>query len=87
MFSTLSKREISILAELNLSSTNAFNLVRAQILLFGQGLSYKTLALYHTILNLMTLQKKNMETLWEMKKMLVTCIFFNPPQAAIFREM
>ena len=38
MFSTLSKREISILANSDLSFTNTFNLVRPQILSFGKEL-------------------------------------------------
>ena len=38
MFSTLSKREIGILATLNLSSANAFNLVRAIFFSFGKDL-------------------------------------------------
>ena len=37
MFSPLSKREISILATLNLSSASAFSLVGGEILLFGKG--------------------------------------------------
>ena len=37
MFSPLSKREISILATLNLSSASAFSLVAGEILLFGKG--------------------------------------------------
>ena len=39
MFSTLSKREIVILATFNLSSTNAFNLDWSKILSFGKGLN------------------------------------------------
>ena len=39
MFSTLPKTGIIILATLNLSSANAFNLVKAKILLFGKGLT------------------------------------------------
>ena len=35
MFFSQSKTEIKILAELKLSSANAFNLVKAKILLFG----------------------------------------------------
>ena len=38
MFSTLLKREIIILSTLNLSSVNAFNLAKPQILLFGKEL-------------------------------------------------
>ena len=39
MFSTLLKKEIVILAMLNLSSANAFNLVTSEILSFGKGLT------------------------------------------------
>ena len=38
MFSTLLKREISILASLNLSSANTFNLDQSKNLLFGKEL-------------------------------------------------
>ena len=38
MFSTLSKKEIIIQAALNLSSANAFHLVKAKILSFGKAL-------------------------------------------------
>ena len=38
MFSTLSKREIVILAPFEMSSANAFNLVRSKNLLFGKEL-------------------------------------------------
>ena len=38
VFSTLSYREIAILATFNLSSANAFNLVMSKILLFGKEL-------------------------------------------------
>ena len=37
MFSSLSNTEIIILATMNLSSANAFNLDYAKILLFGKG--------------------------------------------------
>ena len=37
VFSTLSKREITILTMFNLSSANAFNLVTSKFLLFGKG--------------------------------------------------
>ena len=39
MFSTLSKREIVILATFNWSSANAFNLVTSEYLLFGKELN------------------------------------------------
>ena len=39
MFSTLSKKEINILAKVNLLSANAFQFGLGQILLFGKGLS------------------------------------------------
>ena len=38
VFSTLSKREIIILANYNLSSANAFNLVKSKTLSFGNGI-------------------------------------------------
>ena len=38
VFSTLSKREIVIIATSNFSSANAFNLVTSKILLFGKEL-------------------------------------------------
>ena len=37
VFSTLSKREIVILAKFNLSSANAFNLALSKLLSFGNG--------------------------------------------------
>ena len=40
MFSALSKAKIIILATFNLSSANAFNLVKAKILLFVKGLTF-----------------------------------------------
>ena len=40
IFSNLSKREICILATLNFSSANAFNLVRALVLSFGKELTH-----------------------------------------------
>ena len=39
MFSTLSQTDIVILATLNLSSANAFNLVKAKLLAFGEDIT------------------------------------------------
>ena len=62
MLSTLLKREISILVNLNLLSANAFELVGPQILLFGKELNDLD-------------KRKHLEKLWVKEKMLETTIF------------
>ena len=54
MFSALSKKEIAIQAALNLLSANAFNLVKAKILLFGKEVNVAKImiSLYNKVENM-----------------------------------
>ena len=51
VFSILSKREIIILAQFNLSSANAFNLVTSTILSSGKVFRYLVNRLFQNLLN------------------------------------
>ena len=60
MFSTLSQREIIILAMLNFSPANAFNLDQSKILLFGRELNiFKTHWEGHIFENIVGKKKRN----------------------------
>ena len=88
MFSILSKTWIIILATMNLSSANAFNLVKAKILSFGKWvkLLFPRPLFYQPFLRtffitqyriLMIPREKAFENVFlEKKKMLVTSIFY-----------
>ena len=75
MFSSLPETEIIILATLNLSSANAFNLVKAKILSFDKQL---------TLFSLRVCKTKHFKPMWEEEKLLITS---NSPHPTVFSTL